>query len=471
MYSLEGVDTNREWVEIKNNGQAEILENLRLSDKKGRHLIKSLSGETEFPANSCVVISSDITTFKKDNPAFSGTVFESSFSLVNEGDKISFSKFVDKTETFFDSISYSSSQGADEDGNSLHREGDTLKPGGISPGVCSENVNFGQDSQNTTGVVTSNVSQSNNGQNQSVAPNNNSSSNFPTEPQIFLKLNGPSVANVGVDTLFKAELTGLDKKPIDNGRIIWSFGDGASKEGYVVSHNWVFPGEYLVVAEASSLQYNASNRIKILVSNAELEVANFISGPSGFVELKNNSKSEINLSNWILKSEKEQFVFPKNTLILSNSKAFFPSSVTGLISGNSVALFYPNGTKYQVLSADPQVKNLVPNNSKPVAVSLKKEIKDLPSETSSKNTANAKKVVQNQKITATSSKDSNEGEFEKISLSANVSSSKTTYYFIFALFIMSLLCIIGVVLYGKYYDRNSLVSNEADKYQIEEIDG
>ncbi len=461
MYDLQDSDTDREWVEIENTGQGESLKDLRLSDKNGRHLLKSLSNETDFPANSCVVIASDVTTFKKDNPNFSGVVFESSFSLVNTGDKISFSKFIDKADTFFDSISYSDTQGGKGDGNSLNRDGNTFKPGIPSPGVCSS-VGGGNTTSATSSTASSGTSEISK---TSSMPPSNSTGGYPIDPQIFLKINGPVVGSVGVDVVLKADLWGIDKKPITNGRIIWSFGDGASKEGYVVSHSWNFPGEYLVVAEASSLEYNASNRMKILISEPNLEIGKYVSGVEGFIEIKNNSKTEIDLSYWILKSDLEQFVFPKNTLILSNSKAIFPSKITNILVGNNLALYYPNGTKYLIAISSVEKTVSVVNQK-----NLKKEdtliasVKDAQSVVS-------KKSVEKKPLDSKKEIVADKNNIEKIDLSASVGNSSSSYYFILALSIMSLLCIIGVVFYGKIFEEKQAISKEADNYQIEEIDG
>lgn len=459
MYDLQESDTDREWFEIENTGQSENLKDLRFSDKNGRHLLKSLSNEINFPANSCVVIASDIVTFKKDNPNFSGILFESSFSLVNTGDKISFSKFVDKVETVFDSISYSDAQGGKGDGNSLNRDGGVFKPLTPSPGVCNslDSGNVTSTASTTPPAVPSEASK-----NQEVLPVN-STSGHPIEPQIFLKINSPVVGNVGVDMVLRADLWGVDKKPITNGRIIWSFGDGSSKEGYVVSHVWNFPGEYLVVAEASSLEYNASNRIKILISEPNLEIFKYVPGNEGFLEIKNNSKVEIDLSYWILKSDSEQFVFPKNTLILPNSKVIFSSKITNIFSGNNLALYYPNGVKYLV--AGSHVERVVPIDNQKV---LKKEELSAVNRNTQPIIVNKnleKKPLDNEKEEV-----ADKNQIEKIDLSANIKNSNPPYYFVLALSIMSLLCIIGVIFCGKIFEEKKAISNEAQNYQIEEID-
>jgi len=75
-------------------------------------------GEKSLAPNAYVVIADNAATFLKDNPTYSGTLFDSAFSLSNNGETLVLrdAKLVDMT-----SFSYSPSEGATGDGNSLQR--------------------------------------------------------------------------------------------------------------------------------------------------------------------------------------------------------------------------------------------------------------------------------------------------------------------------------------------------------------
>jgi hypothetical protein len=195
-------------------------------------------------------------------------------------------------------------------------------------------------------------------------------SSFPVDPQIFLKIEAPQNTSAGVSADLKAELTGLDKKPITNGRIIWSFGDGTTGEGYYLTHSWKFPGEYMIVVEASSGVFNGSFRQKIYISKADVEILGFKEGEDGFVELRNNSKDDIDLSYWILNDKNKQFVFPKNTVVPAYSTTTIPNTVTKISDIGDFFLNYPNGTRHFYFKPN-ENRNLALNKIQTNGVAIK----------------------------------------------------------------------------------------------------
>lgn len=97
-----------------------------------------------------------------------------------------------------------------------------------------------------------------------IIPPTSNVSYFPVEPQIFAKITAQSqTVSVGAATTFTGRVWGLKKEPIENARIVWAFGDGATSEGSSVLHTFYYPGEYTAVLDASSGYYAASDRVKI----------------------------------------------------------------------------------------------------------------------------------------------------------------------------------------------------------------
>lgn len=195
-------------------------------------------------------------------------------------------------------------------------------------------------------------------------------SNWPVEPQIFARASGPTIAVAGADNVFKAQVFGLDKKPIENARMIWTFGDGARKEGGKVLHAYSRPGTYVAVLEAASSYWSASDRLTVTVGPTTLSIDSVEFGEAGGVALRNFGDREINLSLWQLEVSGEIFMIPENTIILPKTSLFLSAKVTGLPTNLAEAfLRYPNGevaVKYQ--PSRPQVTvSAMPANTSSLA--------------------------------------------------------------------------------------------------------
>ena len=117
MYDVSGSDTGREWVEITAD-TATDLSDWKLFEANTNHTLTLVKGAALVPAGSFVVIADNTEKFLLDFPSFTGTLFDSSFSLSNTGETISL-RNADLVDT--DTVSYTSGQGAAGDGNSLQK--------------------------------------------------------------------------------------------------------------------------------------------------------------------------------------------------------------------------------------------------------------------------------------------------------------------------------------------------------------
>lgn len=89
MYDLEGSDTDRGWIELYNGEETGVdLTNWRLDENGTQHILTLKQGSTTLASGSYAVISGNYEKFKEDNPSFSGTAFDSSFSLSNTGETL-----------------------------------------------------------------------------------------------------------------------------------------------------------------------------------------------------------------------------------------------------------------------------------------------------------------------------------------------------------------------------------------------
>jgi len=118
MYDLPGSDDKREWIEIYNsNSLAVNLEGFNLETSSNHRPFISVSGSFVLAPEDWALIVQNYDEFKKDHPNFSGTVFQSSFSLGNTTGKI----ILKIKDTAVDEMKYNSLLGAKGDGNSLQK--------------------------------------------------------------------------------------------------------------------------------------------------------------------------------------------------------------------------------------------------------------------------------------------------------------------------------------------------------------
>lgn len=169
-----------------------------------------------------------------------------------------------------------------------------------------------------------------------------SSQNFPVEPQIFAEAGKDRNGVVGADIKFSGQSFGLNDKPLENARYLWTFGDGAKAEGKNVLHFYYYPGEYIVVLNVASGEYSASDRILVKISPNQLIISE---SNKDYIKLQNDSKNDLDISGWFLGANGKFFRFPETTLIKANTDLLISSAISGLNTGNQKpSLFYPNGS-------------------------------------------------------------------------------------------------------------------------------
>lgn len=165
---------------------------------------------------------------------------------------------------------------------------------------------------------------------------------LPSEKKITVNAGADKVVFVGADSAFSAHVTGTANEPLENARVVWTFGNGDRKEGQHVLYHFLYPGTYIVVADVSSGPYSATDRMTVTAIPAVLAITEVT---NDYIALKNNSSVEIDLGGWILFSAGKQFQFPLNTVVLSGQEVLVSNARTKLSGASpaTVALQYPNG--------------------------------------------------------------------------------------------------------------------------------
>jgi len=351
MYDSPGADDD--WVEIYNSGTASVTivtgsggGSWRFVDSSS-HTLTLIAGETTLAPGTYAIITNDTGKFLADWVGFSGTLFKSSFSLTNTNNTV-YLKNGDGVATD-PAVSYTSTQGAKGDGNSLQRQPDgswvsaTPTPGATNTVVSSSNFTSTTtettDSNETTNTTTS--SSINTSAHSSPAPLSD------TENKIEFEISAgrDRLTTVGNNLAFRATPTRLQNMSEQGISYHWSFGDGTTAQGNVVNHAYKFAGEYSVVVNANYSDKQAVSRMEVKVISPNLSLTRISDG----TEIQNNSKTEINLEGWKLISARKTFVFPIDTLISAGKKTTFSDSVTSM-SDETIQLLNPMDKEFGLIT-------------------------------------------------------------------------------------------------------------------------
>lgn len=336
MYDLSGTDTNREWIEIYNNGEEGVdVSTWIFFEENVNHKITAFQGDTVLVKGRYAVIADKPEKFLIDWPDFAGVILDSYFknSLKNTGETLILK---DKDNNEIDRVEYTSDWGAEGKGNSLQKIGGEWKAAAPTPGSANE-----ASSENTS---------ENPPTEESASPSQEQDIDIvtqmiaATEEKIYADAGADKLAVVGADTEFRGTALGFKKEPLSNARYLWSFGDMEYREGQNVTHFYKYPGEYIAVLEVSSGYKSASDKIVVKVVENKIKV---LEADAKFVKIKNDSSFDINISGWFLRGSGNIFLFPKNSFIKSGATLAISSELTKVLVNETfrtIELLYPNGS-------------------------------------------------------------------------------------------------------------------------------
>lgn len=384
MYDAPGTDTSREWVEIYNNGSESVdLAKWYFFSADTKHSLNSNSSTVLNPGSYAVIVQ-DLNNFMIDWPSFSGIVFDSSWTgLNNENDSISMK---DPDLNVVGGLSYTSSLGASGDGNSLQKVNGALVSSGPTPGSHNQNANNNQESSNTnTNTSNTNNEQQNSTTNKTTSSGtSNSAKIVPEAPKIITtKIIAKNNASTRVGFIIEANTIGYTKEKLDSGKFVWSFGDGNSLQEArhkPFEYAYEYPGEYVLsltyYESILSTKPVATDNLTITVTDPELFITKVGDINVPYVEIKNQSESRMSLSGWVLNSFNKSFKLPEGMAILPNKSIILSPKVTSFDVNDiqSLSLFAPNGSLVSTyptkkLSKSPvyiKEDSLVHNNTKEI---------------------------------------------------------------------------------------------------------
>jgi|SRR3989344_762120 len=186
-------------------------------------------------------------------------------------------------------------------------------------------ITVGEASPTTTNTESS-TSQTNNQATQTSSSQSSSSETSANYSNVKAGVSAGKdrVGIVGSPLEFKVETSAAYNR---NNIFRWNFGDGSIRDGAAFTHTYEYPGEYVVILNASFPNGEAVARVNVKIVAPELIIT--FASPDR-VEVANKSSYEANLFGRALFSGGKTFVFPKDTLLKAGQSISFSSKMTGL---------------------------------------------------------------------------------------------------------------------------------------------
>lgn len=327
MYDLEGTDTDREWVEIYNDGDVVDLSTWKFFEGNTNHGLVLSQGSSTLENGAYAVIVQNAASFLIDWPSYTGTVFDSSFSLGNEtGETIDIK---DSALNIVDEATYSSESGASGDGNSLVGSGTSWSPGNPTPGA-GNSASDGEGSATTVATTNENIQLDEEGD--LVMQQTNWS----------IDITSPSYISVGNDADFNATVYDIYFQKYYTGHLFWNMGDGTVYEGdllFNINHTYTYPGDYVIYIEyykPGATEPKTSVRKTATVVDTNIDITTVVR--DGYLidtKITNNGSREVDLTGWTLSSGGKTYTIPKNTIVLPKKTLVIPSKNTSFVGNSS----------------------------------------------------------------------------------------------------------------------------------------
>lgn len=364
MYDPSGADSGREWIELYNDGAADVTivggsgngswrvcDGASAADCAKHTLVIDATegigrGTLTVPTGGFLVVASDPNVFANEYGG-SFSVAKSSLLLVNSVGAVA---LIDGDGVTLDSVTYRKEDGAAGDGSSLQRIGASWGAAHPTPGVAN---------------ATASASGGSGGQ---VAGTSHDDPESPVSGRSALGVThakqqsqplaadaGPDrTVMAGADVVFEADVRGRDGEITVVASNRWSFGDGSTGDGRTVTHRFSYPGKYVVVLDARLGLEDAADKIIVTVVEPTLQ----LSRRTGAIALTNTSGTEIDLSRWRLRAGGFAYELPDNTFVLPHETIAFPDAVTRLPAGPAM-IMYPSGMMAASSASAPAAASVV----------------------------------------------------------------------------------------------------------------
>jgi hypothetical protein len=353
-FDPDGSDTNREWVEVYNDGATTVdFSTYKFFEAGVNHGLAAQEAKTLAPGEYAVVVQ-DYAAFVADYPSSTVKLFKSSFSLSNTGEALSIKNSASSVQ---DSYTYSPSTTGSGAGLSEQRVSGVWGKGVPTPGSVNAHTSTPATTTDSTSTSTATSTATSSASTTSTTtvtenvytPTYYTKSSWPTTEKVYLKAGDNRIAITGKEISFKPRLLNGDKQDIYTGVYNWSLGDGYAKEGREITHTYQYPGEYSVTLEVILDKSTVEDTFFIHVIDPKFTIKYTDADTGAYSEITNDSLEILDIGEMVLSREDfpvKKFIIPKNTVILPKRSIKITSELTGFATSTSeISLGFKNGRK------------------------------------------------------------------------------------------------------------------------------
>jgi len=359
MYNPEGADSGREWVELKNTGNGAVsLDDWRLRENETDHRISTSShadytNSLQLQAGGFIVLADDPQAFAQDFPGVSA-VLDSAFTLVNSGEKLA---AIDPSDAVSDTLQYDTSIGGDNNGHSLQRHDGSWLAANPTPAAANA-TEGGQENEADDDTENEDTEDSTDSSDSAVTilqpreepenerqDNSNDTTSTQNESKDTITVNaGGDVDTVaGVQVHLDGVVTSSDPSLLADHKILWSLGNGDTRQGADIFYAYNHPDEYTATLMAKGGDRTLTDQINVVVSPPEISIASTSPGSDGFVKIANDLSRDVNLAGWHLRTAEGVSTLPDYTIVSARDSLTVSNRGTGFSHVSQAQLLYPDG--------------------------------------------------------------------------------------------------------------------------------
>ncbi len=349
------VSANAEWIELYNPTSSPLdLKGWKLSATDGSPNILLTGTISENGYFLLERTSDDTVPSITANQIYTG-------ALSNSGEHL---QLIDATGAVVDDVDASSGWPAGDDAtkNTMQRNGSSWitaapTPDAVNAAVAATTNNPNSDPNSST---TNSVTSSSNGagitsdQDNPITPNqvqNIGKSVYELavdpDPKYSAHVSIPDNGVVGVVVPMTVGVKIDNHHDFVSGKFIWSYGDGSSDtylQNTPTNHIYYYPGTYNVTLSyySNNMKDDPDYLYKKTVTIIPADVAVIGTTNDGGIIVQNNSTDTIDLDSWKLSSGKNNYTFPKYTLIQPSDSLYISSHVIGFIVNKNEQIILSN---------------------------------------------------------------------------------------------------------------------------------
>lgn len=341
---------NHEWIELHNDGEAIDVANWKISD--GMNLDVPLAGT--IGAGETVVLE------RTSDDTVSGAAFLIyTGALVNTGATLSIKRSDGSLEDQVSGGENWQNIGGD---NVTKETAQYTKKGWVTasptPGrVATEAEATTKPPENveTTPLTTS-------GKNTAAASRKSSGETVRLvlpERTLQLKIDAQAVAYVHQPITLSVTSSGVGDTLIASLKYEWNFGDGTTATGQEVTHEYAYPGTYVVTSYGGFKRQAQVARQEITILPVEVSLT---TNTAGDVQVNNDSPYELDLSGYQITSSK-RFMFPPRSIILPGQTITVPRQKVAGRVGEPIAIKDTAGATVATLFKSNVVTAMMPETT------------------------------------------------------------------------------------------------------------